>query len=38
MKKPNQIKDSENFTTLGIVGLGLMVVIYMVNELIQIVW
>ena len=38
MKKPNQIKDSENLTTLGLVGIGIMVVIYMVGQLIQIIW
>tara|TARA_B110000211_G_C14030005_1_gene531666 strand:- start:713 stop:823 length:111 start_codon:yes stop_codon:yes gene_type:complete len=34
MKKPNQIRDSETFTTIGIIGVGVMIVIAVIIQMI----
>ncbi len=34
MKKPNQIRDSEVFTTIGIIGVGVMIVIAVIIQMI----
>lgn len=37
MKKPNQIKDSEKSLALGLIGMMVMVVVYMITQLIKII-
>ena len=34
MKKDNQIKDSETFTTIGIIGVGVMIVVAVIIQMI----
>ncbi len=32
MKKPNQIKDSETFASIGIIGVGVLIIIISISK------